>query len=118
MNEYYQSIGEKKAKKVSLGGDGHVEGIWRLDLSSCPTGALFDRFHLLRYLRKLSTRPATVEYGRLEGKPRTLIKSQKYTLLAHPQNCPGSARKHLKRLPAATKLLLIGTRINVFRRKL
>ena len=39
------------------------------------------------------------------GKPRTFIKGQKYTLLAHPQNLTGSARKNLKLLLAANKRL-------------
>ena len=45
------------------------------------------------------------EYGRVQGKPRTFIKGQKYTLLAHPQNLTGSARKNLKLLLAANKRL-------------
>ena len=45
------------------------------------------------------------EYARLEGKHRTFIKGQKYTLLSHPQNLTGSARKNLKLLLAANKRL-------------
>jgi transposase len=45
------------------------------------------------------------EYARLSGKDRKYIKGQKYTLLAHPQNLSGDARKNLKRLLAANKRL-------------
>jgi transposase len=41
----------------------------------------------------------------VSGKARTFIKGQKYTLLSHPQNLKGPARKNLKLLLAANKRL-------------
>ena len=83
-----------------------MEGVWHLDPSHAPQAAiLFDKFHVLRHLGKALDTIRKREYGRLQGKPRTFIKGQKYTLLAHPQNLTGSARKNLKLLLAANKRL-------------
>ena len=46
-----------------------------------------------------------LEYARLGGQDRTFIKGQKYTLLSHPQNLKGPARKNLKLLLTANKRL-------------
>ena len=43
--------------------------------------------------------------ARLGGTQRRFIKGQKYTLLSHPQNLTGTARKNLKLLLAANKRL-------------
>ena len=48
---------------------------------------------------------AKAEYARLEGKQRRFIKGQKYTLLSHPRNLTGTAKKNLKLLLAANKRL-------------
>src|ERR1039457_3055804 len=90
MDEFYQFLGEEKAKKIRLA----VMDMWKAFGTStrhhAPQAAiLFDKFHVLRH----------------QGKPRTFIKGQKYTLLAHPQNLTGSARKNLKLLLAANKRL-------------
>ena len=45
------------------------------------------------------------EYARLDGKARSFIKGQKYTLLSPPQNLACSARKNLKLPLAANKRL-------------
>ena len=106
MDEFYRFIGEKKAKKIRLA----VMDMWRAFRTStrlhAPQAAiLFDKFHVLRHLGKALDTIRKREYGRLQGKPRTFIKGQKYTLLAHPQNLTGSARKNLKLLLAANKRL-------------
>ena len=66
---------------------------------------LFDKFHILRHLGEALDKIRKLEYARLEGKARTFIKGQKYTLLSHPQNLTGTARKNLKLLLAANKRL-------------
>jgi transposase len=106
MDQFYQFIGEKKAKKIRLA----VMDMWKAFRTStrhhAPQAAiLFDKFHVLRHLGKALDTIRKREYGRLQGKPRTFIKGQKYTLLAHPQNLTGSARKNLKLLLAANKRL-------------
>jgi len=106
MDEFYRFLGEKKAKKIRLA----VMDMWKAFGTStrhhAPQAAiLFDKFHVLRHLGKALDTVRKREYGRVQGKPRTFIKGQKYTLLAHPQNLTGSARKNLKLLLAANKRL-------------
>jgi len=106
MDEFYRFLGEKKAKKIRLA----VMDMWKAFGTStrrhAPQAAiLFDKFHVLRHLSQALDIVRRREYGRLQGKPRTFIKGQKYTLLAHPQNLTGSARKNLKLLLAANKRL-------------
>ena len=106
MDKFYRFLGEKKAKKIRLA----VMDMWRAFGTSTRRNApqaaiLFDKFHVLRHLGKALDTIRKREYGRLQGKPRTFIKGQKYTLLAHPQNLTGSARKNLKLLLAANKRL-------------
>ena len=59
----------------------------------------------MRHLGEALDKIRKSEYARLEGKPRTFIKGQKYTSLSHPQNLTGRARKNLKLLLAANKRL-------------
>ena len=104
MDEFYRFLGEKKAKKIRLA----VMDMWKAFGTStrrhAPQAAiLFDKFHVLRHLSQALDTVRKREYGRVQGKPRTFIKGQKYTLLAHPQNLTGSARKNLKLLLAANK---------------
>ena len=66
---------------------------------------LFDKFHVIRHLGEALDKIRKLEYARLEGNARTFIKGQKYTLLSHPQNLTGTARKNLKLLLAANKRL-------------
>jgi len=106
MDEFYRFLGEKKAKKKCLA----VIDISRAFGASTRRNApqadiLFDKFHVLRHLGMALDTIRKREYGRLHGKPRTFIKGQKYTLLAHPQNLTGSAKKNLKLLLSANKRL-------------
>jgi transposase len=106
MDEFYRFIGEKKAKRIRLA----VMDMWKAFRNStrqhAPQAAiLFDKFHVLRHLSEALDKVRKHEYARLEGKKRTFIKGQKYTLLAHPQNLTGDARKNLKLLLAANKRL-------------
>ena len=106
MDEFYRFLGEKKAKKIRLA----VMDMWKAFGTStrrhAPQAAiLFDKFHVLRHLSQALDTVRKREYGRLQGKSRTLIKGQKYTLLAHSQNLTGTARKNLKLLLEANKRL-------------
>jgi transposase len=106
MDEFYRFLGEKQAKKVRLA----VMDMWKPFRTStaqhAPQAAiLFDKFHILRHLGEALDKVRKQEYARLEGKPRTFIKGQKYALLSHPQNLKGPARKNLKLLLAANKRL-------------
>jgi transposase len=66
---------------------------------------LFDKFHVMKHLGEALDKIRKAEYARLEGKQRRFIKGQKYTLLSHPQNLTGTAKKNLKLLLAANKRL-------------
>jgi transposase len=71
-----------------------------------PQAAIvFEKFHILNHLSKALDTVRKQEYARLEGASRRFIKGQKYTLLSHPQNLSGDARKNLKLLLAANKRL-------------
>jgi transposase len=59
----------------------------------------------MRHLGEALDKVRKSEYARLGGKHRQFIKGQKYTLLSHPQNLTGTARKNLKLLLAANKRL-------------
>lgn len=106
MDEFYQFLGEKKAKRVRLA----VMDMWKAFRNSTVRNApqaaiLFDKFHVLRHLNDALDEVRKREYGRLSGKHRRFIKGQKYALLSHPQNLKGPARKNLKLLLAANKRL-------------
>ena len=106
MDEFYGFLGQKKAKAVRLA----VMDMWRPFRNStarhAPQAAiLFDKFHVLRHLGAALDKVRKSEYARLEGPSRRFIKGQKYTLLSHPQNLTGSARKNLRLLLAANKRL-------------
>ena len=106
MDEFYRFLGEKKAKRIRLA----LMDMWKAFRNSTTTHApqaaiLFDKFHVIKHLGEALDKIRKSEYARLEGKPRTFIKGQKYTLLSHPQNLTGSARKNLKLLLGANKRL-------------
>jgi transposase len=106
MDQFYRFLGEKKAKRIRLA----VMDMWRAFRNStqhhAPQAAiLFDKFHVMKHLGEALDTIRKTEYARLEGQPRRFIKGQKYTLLSHPQNLTGTARKNLKLLLAANKRL-------------
>ncbi|MGH7909662.1 MAG: ISL3 family transposase, partial [Thermodesulfobacteriota bacterium] len=106
MDRFYQFLGQKKARRVRLA----VMDMWKPFRHStehhAPNAAiLFDKFHVIRHLGEALDKIRKLEYARVEGKQRRFIKGQKYTLLSHPQNLTGTARKNLKLLLAANKRL-------------
>ena len=108
MDQFYRFLGEKKAKHVRLA----VMDMWKPFRHSthqhAPQAAiLFDKFHVMKHLGEALDKIRKSEYARLEGRQRLFIKGQKYTLLSHPQNLSGTARKNLKLLLAANQRLNI-----------
>jgi len=106
MDQFYRFLGKKKAKRIRLA----VMDMWKAFRNSthqhAPQAAiLFDKFHVMKHLGEALDKIRKAEYARLEGKQRRFIKGQKYTLLSHPQNLTGTARKNLKLLLAANKRL-------------
>ncbi len=99
-------LGKKKAKRVRLA----VMDMWKAFRNSthrhAPQAAiLFDKFHVMRHLGEALDQIRKAEYARLDGKQRRFIKGQKYTLLSHPQNLTGTARKNSKLLLVVNKRL-------------
>jgi transposase len=72
--------------------------------NAAQAAILFDKFHVMKHLGEALDKIRKAEYARLRGKQRQFI-GQKYTLLSHPQNLTGTARKNLKLLLAANKRL-------------
>ncbi len=106
MDQFYRFLGKKKAKRIRLA----VMDMWKAFRNSthqhAPRAAiLFDKFHVMKHLGEALDKIRKAEYARLTGKQRGFIKGQKYTLLSHPQNLTGTARKNLKLLLAANKRL-------------
>jgi transposase len=106
MEQFYQFLGENKAHRIRLA----VMDMWKpfrnATAKHAPQAAvLFDKFHVLRHLSEALDQVRKQEYRRLSGKQRRFIKGQKYTLLSHPQNLKGSARKNLRLLLGANKRL-------------
>ena len=106
MDQFYRFLGKKKAKRIRLA----VMDMWKAFRNSthqhAPQAAiLFDKFHVMKHLGEALDKIRKAEYARLTGKQRGFIKGQKYTLLSHPQNLTGTARKNLKLLLAANKRL-------------
>jgi transposase len=106
MDQFYRFLGKKKAKGIRLA----VMDMWKAFRNSTHANApqaaiLFDKFHVMKHLGEALDKIRKTEYARLTGKQRQFIKGQKYTLLSHPQNLTGTARKNLKLLLAANKRL-------------
>jgi transposase len=106
MDQFYRFLGQKKAKRIRLA----VMDMWKAFRNSTHRNApqaaiLFDKFHVMKHLGEALDKIRKAEYARLGGKQRQFIKGQKYTLLSHPQNLTGTARKNLKLLLAANKRL-------------
>ena len=106
MDQFYRFLGRKKVKRIRLA----VMDMWKAFRNSthqhAPQAAiLFDKFHVMKHLGEALDKIRKAEYARLGGTQRRFIKGQKYTLLSHPQNLTGTARKNLKLLLAANKRL-------------
>ena len=106
MDQFYRFLGQKKAKRIRLA----VMDMWKAFRNSAHRNApqaaiLFDKFHVMKHLGEALDKIRKAEYARLGGKQRQFIKGQKYTLLSHPQNLTGTAKKNLRLLLAANKRL-------------
>jgi hypothetical protein len=67
--------------------------------------SIVGKFHVMKHLGEALDKIRKAEYAWLGGKQRQFIKGQKYTLLSHPQNLTGTAKKNLKLLLAANNQL-------------
>ena len=106
MNQFYDWLGEKKAKGIRLA----VMDMWKPFRNATTTRApqaaiLFDKFHIMRHLGEALDKIRRAEYRRLSGKSRSYIKGQKYTLLSRRENLTLKGRQALKKVLAANKRL-------------
>jgi transposase len=106
MNQFYDWLGEKKAKSIRLA----VMDMWKpfrnATNNRAPQAAiLFDKFHIMRHLGEALDKVRKSEYARLAGSERRYIKGQKYVLLSNHENLTLDGRKSLKALLAANKRL-------------
>jgi transposase len=106
MNQFYDWLGEKKAKCIRLA----VMDMWKpfrnVTNARAPQAAiLFDKFHVMRHLGEALDQVRKSEYARLTGSERRYIKGQKYTLLSRCENLSLDGRKALKTLLAANRRL-------------
>jgi transposase len=106
MDLFYRDLGPMKAKKIRLA----VMDMWKAFEKSAkknvPEAAiLYDKFHVMRHLGEAMDTVRKKEYGRLQGKDRSFIKGQKYTLLSHKKNLDLSGRQSLRKLLKANKRL-------------
>ncbi len=108
IDAFYQSLGEKKARRIRLA----VMDMWKpfrnstLKAEHAPEAAiLFDKFHIIRHLGEALDKVRKTEYARLTGKDRRFIKGQKYTLLSHRENLKPDGRRSLRLLLKANRRL-------------
>ena len=106
MAQFYAALGTRKSAGIRLA----VMDMWKpfrnATRAHAPQAAiLFDKFHIMRHLGEALDAVRKSEYARLNGKDRTYIKGQKYTLLSNRENLSLDGRAALKRLLAANKRL-------------
>ena len=114
MNQFYDWLGEKKAKGIRLA----VMDMWKpfrnATTTRAPQAAIlfddrrkspWDKFHIMRHLGEALDKVRKTEYARLSGKDRRYIKGQKYVLLGHRENLSADGKASLKTLLAANKRL-------------
>ena len=106
MALFYDWLGTRKSGDIRLA----VMDMWKpfrkVANARAPQAAvLFDKFHILRHLGEALDKVRRSEYARLQGRDRSFIKGQKYTLLSHRENLTLEGRAALKKLLAANKRL-------------
>jgi len=106
MQQFYDEIGPKKAKKIRLA----VMDMWKpfrnVTQERVPQATiLFDKFHVIKHLNNAMDQIRKNEYTRMSGKERKFIKGQKYTLLSHWSNLELEGKRALKTLLAANQRL-------------
>lgn len=106
IDRFFAELGPTKSARIELA----LMDMWRPFRNSvarnAPHAAIaFDKFHILRHLGDALDQVRRDEYKRLQGKDRSYIKGQRYTLLSHRENLSLDGRAALKKLLAANKRL-------------
>ncbi|MGE6333065.1 ISL3 family transposase [Stenotrophomonas sp. NPDC077659] len=103
---FFTELGPKKAAGIELA----VMDMWRPFRTSVRknapnAGIVFDKFHIIGHLSDALDHVRRDEYKRLQGKDRSYIKGQRYTLLSRREHLSLDGRKALGKLLAANKRL-------------
>lgn len=103
---FFKTLGEQKSAHVELA----VMDMWPPFRNSVMKNApnaqiIYDKFHIMRYLSKALDEVRRNEYKRLNGKERSYIKGQRYTLLSRHENLSLDGRRALKKLLQANRRL-------------
>ncbi|MFO1465459.1 MAG: transposase [Steroidobacteraceae bacterium] len=108
-DQFYRFLCKRRPKASAWPSGGTCGKAFRTSThrNASQAAILFDKFHVMKHLGEALDKIRKAEYARLSGKQRQFIKGQKYTLLAHPQNLTGSARKNPAKL-----LLAANQRLN------
>jgi len=106
MDQFFVELGAKKSGRIELA----LMDMWKAFRNSTVRHAphariLFDKFHVMGHLGEAMDTVRKREYGRLQGKDRTYIKGQKYTLLSRRENLTLDGRRALKKLLAVNQRL-------------
>jgi len=106
MAMFYEWLEPARCKHIRLA----VMDMWppfrtALEKHAPEAKVLYDKFHVLRHLGDALDKVRRSEYRRVQGKERSYIKGQRFTLLAHRENLKLDARQALDKLLAANERL-------------
>jgi len=106
VEQFFAQLGSKASDGIEL----VVIDMWRPFRNAvrdkAPNAAIvFDKFHIMRHLSKALDQVRRDEYRRLQGKDRSWIKGQRYTLLSAQENLTLEGRQALRKLLAANRRL-------------
>jgi transposase len=106
MALFYEWLGAARCKALRLA----VMDMWKpfrtaLVKHAPQTKVLHDKFHVLMHLGEALDKVRRSQYRRLQGKERSYIKGQRFTLLAHGENLRLDARQALDKLLEANDRL-------------
>ena len=106
VEQFFAQLGSKASDGIEL----VVIDMWRPFRNAVRDKApnaeiVFDKFHILRHLSNALDQVRRDEYRRLQGKDRSWIKGQRYTLLSARENLTLEGRQALKKLLAANRRL-------------
>ena len=106
VEQFFAQLGGKASDGIEL----VVIDMWRPFRNAVRDKApnaeiVFDKFHILRHLSNALDQVRRDEYRRLQGKDRSWIKGQRYTLLSAQENLTLEGRQALRKLLAANRRL-------------
>jgi transposase len=106
IDQFFAWLGPAKSARIEVA----VMDMWRPFRTSTHNNApnariVFDKFHIINHLSAALDQVRRDEYKRLQGKDRSYIKGQRYTLLSNRENLTLDGSRSLAKLLAANKRL-------------